>query len=200
MTSRLRLHYEGVKTHRRNTVVVSWGMTRAALAILASLLIGFGSAPQTPADQQTWRYVEGDRTEGLRPPARVMPAGAAVVTLPHRVMAPNTPLWYWRAMPIPPGSALLVEADDGAQVFVDGARLDHYRRWFFVAEASAPTRRVAVRVMNNAMQGGLRTVRVVTTTAFTTRCDRGTISTCSGRAAPRGLPGHAAVRGWWRST
>jgi len=90
-----------------------------------------------------------------------MPAGAAVVTLPHRVMAPNTPLWYWRAMPIPPGSALLVDADDGAQVFVDGARLGHYRRWFFVPDASAPTRQVAVRVMNNAMQGGLRTVRVV---------------------------------------
>ncbi|MGE3491294.1 MAG: metallophosphoesterase [Vicinamibacterales bacterium] len=136
-------------------------MARVAIALLASFLIGFGGAPQTPADQDTWRHAPGDRAEGSQPPAMPMPEDAVLVTLPHRVLAPNTPLWYWRQLPVPAGSALLVDADDGAQVFVDGARLDHHRRWFLVPDAPAPTRRVAIRVMNNAMQGGLRSVQVV---------------------------------------
>lgn len=136
-------------------------MLRAAIVLLMSLLFGSVTPPQTPDGAPEWRHGEGDPLEGLRPAAKAMPDRAVAVSLPHRVLAPNTPLWYWRAMPIPPRSALLVDADDGAQVFVDGAQLDHHRRWFFVPESSAATRQVAVRVMNNAMQGGLRAVRVV---------------------------------------
>ncbi len=136
-------------------------MFRAALAIIASLLLGADMPRQPPEAPREWRHAAGDRTEGSQPDAKAMPADAGTITLPHRVMAPNTPLWYWRAMSIPAGSALLVDADDGAQVFVDGVRADHHRRWFFVPDATLPTRQVAVRVMNNAMQGGLRAVRVV---------------------------------------
>lgn len=136
-------------------------MVRAALVVLASLLIGAGAPPQSPEEPAVWRHAAGDRFEGVQPGAKTMPPGAVTVTLPHRVMAPNTPLWYWRAMSIPAGSALLVDADDGAQVFIDGVRADHHRRWFFVPEATMPTRQVAIRVMNNAMQGGLRSVRVM---------------------------------------
>lgn len=136
-------------------------MLRTVPVILASLLVLASAARQAPDDSREWRHAAGDSAEGVQPPVMVMPAAAVAVALPHRVMAPNTPLWYWRPMTIPTGSTLLVEADDGAQVFIDGVRADHYRRWFVVPEAAALTRQVAVRVMNNAMQGGLRAVRVV---------------------------------------
>lgn len=136
-------------------------MLRVALAIFASLLLGAGLTWQGPEEPAPWRHAAGDRAEGSQPAAKAMPADAATITLPHRVMAPNTPLWYWRPMSLPAGSALLVDADDGAQVFIDGVRADHYRRWFFVPEAAAPVRQIAIRVMNHAMQGGLRVVRVV---------------------------------------
>lgn len=142
-------------------------MVRAAIVLLVSLLFGSSTPPHTFDAAGEWRHVEGDTREDLLQAAKAMPDRAVAVSLPHRVLAPNTPLWYWRVMPIPPGSALLVDADDGAQVFVDGARLDHHRRWFFVPESSAPTRQVAVRVMNNAMQGGLRAVRVVPAASVT---------------------------------
>jgi 3',5'-cyclic AMP phosphodiesterase CpdA len=136
-------------------------MFRTVAAIVASLLVLASASRQAPEESREWRHAAGESTEGVQPPVKLMPATAVAVTLPHRVMAPNTSLWYWRPMTIPAGSALLVEADDGAQVFIDGVRADHYRRWFVVPEAAALTRQVAVRVMNNAMQGGLRAVRVV---------------------------------------
>ncbi len=157
-------------------------MVRAVLAILASLLLGGGTPPQANEQAEVWRHAVGDPAEGVQAAARAVPAGAITVTLPHRVMAPNTPLWYWRPMPIPPNSALLVNADDGAQVFVDGVRTDQYRRWFFVPDAAAATRQVTIRVMNNAMQGGLRAVQIVP--AADVRRDRLEAATLPGGLAP----------------
>ena len=51
-----------------------------------------------------------------------------------------------------------VDADDGAQVFVGGRRLRQHRQWFFVPPELTGRHRVVVRVLNNAMQGGLRRV------------------------------------------
>jgi len=136
-------------------------MLRAVVVMLATLLFGVGASPQPPGGLGIWRHAVGHRAEGSQPVATPMPLDAGTVTLPHRVMEPNTALWYWRSMSIPAGSALLVDADDGAQVFIDGVRAEHHRQWFLVPESPAPTRLVAVRVMNNAMQGGLRSVRVV---------------------------------------
>ena len=83
------------------------------------------------------------------------------VTLPHRVPRPNTALWYARDLSMPPHIAIEIDADDGAQVFVDGRRLENYRHWFEVPEGPSTARRVIVRVLNNAMQGGLRRVAFV---------------------------------------
>lgn len=140
-------------------------MVRALVVVLATWLLGLGVPWQAPGEPEAWRHAVGDPAEGSQPAAKPMPAGAVAITLPHRVMAPNTPLWYWRVMSIPAGSALLVSADDGAQVFIDGVRAEHHRQWFLVPESAAPTRQVAVRVMNNAMQGGLRAVAVVAAAA-----------------------------------
>jgi hypothetical protein len=155
-----RLHDNAATTRNRNTIVVQCAMVRAVVVMLATLLLGMDMPWQSEAPGQ-WRHAVGDRAEGSQPAVKPMPLDAGTITLPHRVMQPNTPLWYWRSMALPAGSALLVDADDGAQVFVDGVRTEHYRQWFLVPESVAPIRQVAIRVMNNAMQGGLRAVRVV---------------------------------------
>ena len=131
------------------------------LAVSLNTLEPLASAPQTAQTPFEWRFALGASGEGLHASATAMPSSSAPVRLPHRVLAPNSTLWYASELPIPPGSALLVDADDGAQVFVDGAQLNHYRRWFLVPGAASATQHVVVRVLNNAMQGGLRSVRVV---------------------------------------
>jgi len=112
-----------------------------------------------------WLFARGTPQEGLIVEAASMPPSTDRVDLPHRVLEPNMPLWYRRALEIPEGSALLVHADDGAQVFVDGQRLANHARWFPVPDASRGIvrrfREVTVRVLNNAMRGGLTSVRIV---------------------------------------
>jgi predicted phosphodiesterase len=90
-----------------------------------------------------------------------MPMSRGSVTLPHRVAAPNTALWYAADIELPRHTALEIEADDGAQAFVGGRLLRQYRRWFFVPPQLVGRRRVVIRVLNNAVQGGLRRVALV---------------------------------------
>jgi hypothetical protein len=80
------------------------------------------------------------------------------VALPHRVFEPNTPLWYARDINLPADGWLEVNADDGAQVFVGATRLAQQRRWFRLPPRLSGLRPVIVRVLNNAMAGGLRQV------------------------------------------
>lgn len=108
-----------------------------------------------------WQHAIGDPAERLLADAAAMPRPAELVALPHRVHLPNRSLWYSRTLIVPPATALVVDADDGAQVFADGVQLSHYRRWFFVPDSAVSTRHIVVRVLNNAMQGGLRSVRMV---------------------------------------
>jgi predicted phosphodiesterase len=129
----------------------------AALAIVEAH-VGTGHQDDLLVD---WRYAVGDPMEGLHAGTERLPAASELVSLPHRVHEPNHPLWYARTTTLPAASALFVDADDGAQVFADGVRLANYRRWFFVPDSPAPTRRIVVRVLNNAMRGGLRSVSIV---------------------------------------
>jgi len=117
-----------------------------------------------------WSFARGTSGEGLVAVATSMPRVTGRVDLPHRVLAPNTPLWYRRGLAIPAGRALLVHADDGAQVFVDGQRLANHARWFPVPDGSGGNtlrfREVTVRVLNNALRGGLTSVRIVPTSTI----------------------------------
>jgi hypothetical protein len=138
-------------------------MARMTVVVaVAILLTGRHQPTQTDTEWLSgWSFAAGNRHETLRAGASDMPRAATLVTLPHRLLEPNRALWYARDLDIPAGSALVVEADDGAQVFVDGARLSQRRRAFFVPDSSQSRRRVVIRVLNNAMQGGLRSVRAM---------------------------------------
>ncbi len=82
-------------------------------------------------------------------------------------MRPNATLWYSRELDLAGAAALRVTADDGAQVFVDGVRVVSDGTTFALPAERRGRRgrrgrhRVVVRVLNNAMSGGLNEVEVV---------------------------------------
>jgi hypothetical protein len=87
-------------------------------------------------------------------------------------------MWYARSIELPADAYLVADADDGAQLFVDGSRWNQAGREFFPGGIVTPGRHnVVIRVLNNAMQGGLRRV---------------TLKTGRVPAAPAALPSLAA--------
>lgn len=109
-----------------------------------------------------WRFVRGLPGESLHAiDVRSPDDSAEAVALPHRLALPNTALWYARELNLPAGGALDIDADDGAQVFVDGRQVPGAGRLFAIPEALAGSRLVTVRVLNNAVAGGLRAVRLL---------------------------------------
>lgn len=131
------------------------------LATLPAVLLTLVSHAWAPG-LDTWTFVAGRPGEGLVEAAGHRPVGGESIVLPHRVLLPNRALWYTRTIDLPPDAVLRVVADDGAQVFVDGERLAHHRQWFFTRKGQHGRREVVVRVLNNAMAGGLRQVDVAT--------------------------------------
>lgn len=85
---------------------------------------------------------------------------AQPVSLPHRIKLPNSPMWYlWVADTLIASSVLLLDADDGAQVFVNASRLTRIVDDRFELDLN-PGDSLLVRVLNNAMEGGLRRAAV----------------------------------------
>ncbi|MGD2033622.1 MAG: metallophosphoesterase [Bacteroidales bacterium] len=97
----------------------------------------------------------GDDT-GLRTSVPEKQLFADKVELPHRIPAPYTAIWYRFSIRTDTSVILLVNADDGAQLFInDSLRkpvgTDKYR-----IAPSGDEQEITVRVLNQAMQGGLR--------------------------------------------
>jgi hypothetical protein len=159
-------------------------MTTSTIKLWCAVLTSVSLLAQRPAQRElagTWEFALGSPNERLEVSADRVPTTRQHVTLPHRVMAPDTALWYTQELELSSGRALLVDADDGAQVFVDTRRLDHYRRWFFVPDELTGRHRLTIRVLNNAMHGGLRRVTLVDATTVP-RAGQPTIATPPGFA------------------
>lgn len=90
---------------------------------------------------------------------------AESVSLPHRLPLPNHSLWYsWKGI-LEPG-ILLVGADDGVQCWVNEKRIHRSVDGdFFEMEVSGETE-LNLRVVNNAMAGGLRRVQFLAKEAY----------------------------------
>jgi hypothetical protein len=99
-----------------------------------------------------WRFTPGDSVEPLHTTVRPVPGDT--VSLPHRLLQPNRALWYAKEVRIGMPGVISVKADDGAQLFINGLQQvrihDHY---FAVADTGLCE--ITVRVLNNAMSGGL---------------------------------------------
>lgn len=122
--------------------------------------------PTPVASPTEWAYAVGNASRGFSVDASAMPEAADTVSLRHRVLHPNTPLWYRRDMAVDDTLVMAVAADDGAQVFVDGVRRLQFAPNRFVLAPSPEPVNVRIRVLNNAMHGGLNRVTLYPKKAF----------------------------------
>jgi hypothetical protein len=135
---------------------------RSRLLHIAAAMICSALAAQQDDLSDGWRFAAGSVRETLQSTAKDGPPLTERVRLPHRVLRPNTALWYARTIFFPAGGALAVAADDGAQAFVNGVRWEQDQRVFYPpTPVAAGAHEVVIRVLNNAMEGGLRRVSVV---------------------------------------
>ena len=105
-----------------------------------------------------WHYAIGDPARGLGPDLSQKPVLDSLLTLPHRVNRPDWPFWYEKKVVVEEPAWLFVNADDGAQVFQDGMLLEPVRGEYFPLRISPDSTRITIRVLNNALKGGLREV------------------------------------------
>ncbi len=105
-----------------------------------------------------WRFIPGEDTGKLPKHPR---AGSAwqEITIPHSVELPDRALWYEMTWADTAAQYLSIRADDGAQVFLDGKRIrcEDWPGWYRIPAGSGK-RILQVRVLNNAMSGGLKQV------------------------------------------
>jgi|GEM_PF-1113591 len=118
--------------------------------------------PQAPSWQGAkakWEYARGLQSEGLQAKVEQFPSNPQAVQLVHRVLEPDTPLWYRSRFDLPTPCVLDIAADDGAHLFVDGKRIPVTGQVFHVPHQPELELDVVIRVINKAVWGGLMSVR-----------------------------------------
>lgn len=106
-----------------------------------------------------WIYMAGDGSEHLDVPCREVMG--VQINLPHRILLPDTPLWYARTIHFTEPGYLFIQADDGGQLYLNKKRILRNSDYAFPID-TAGVYQVTVRVLNNAMAGGLRRISFVT--------------------------------------
>lgn len=106
-----------------------------------------------------WLYAKGASSERLDVTLRALPDSLQSVSVRHRLLEPNSPMWYVTQIAFPGPVILRISADDGAQVWYGGQRIPVYRGRFFQFPANSSPKKLVIRVLNNAMHGGLNSVR-----------------------------------------
>lgn len=107
-----------------------------------------------------WKMIDADTTGGLEVDI-IDFREFQLVNLPHRILKPNEPIWYQKKIKIEKKGVLNISADDGAQVWANEERCQHLEGNFFRIDPKQDSTTLTIRVMNNAMQGGLRKVTFI---------------------------------------
>lgn len=115
--------------------------------------------PHWKALVTSWEYALGRQEEGLNTSLESLPKTRVKVSLPQRLLHPDTPYWYVGRVALATDSVVEIGADDGAQLYVDGVRIPITGDYFFVS-ASPHGSEWVVRVLNKAAYGGLEWLRV----------------------------------------
>ncbi|MEZ4948832.1 MAG: metallophosphoesterase [Saprospiraceae bacterium] len=116
--------------------------------------------PEGKELQADWSYTKGDKQEQLK--VEIAPENEGIrVSLPHRVLEPNTALWYSSNVEIPETQVWKINADDGCQLFLEGKQVFQYHEggYFLLKSSNGKKLDVKIRVLNNAMHGGLRQIK-----------------------------------------
>lgn len=106
---------------------------------------------------EEWYYVLGTADESLK--TRYKPLDMSLarrVSIRHREFEPNSSMWYYRSINLEKPVIAHIRADDGAQLFVDGEQVYQFKPYYY--EIPSGELEIAVRVLNNAVGGGLTSV------------------------------------------
>lgn len=112
-----------------------------------------------------WIFMGKDSLPGIE---RVLPefGKGEKLDLPHRISFPNHSLWYQKEVNLEKG-ILFIDGDDGVQLWMDGHRIPRASTGEFFDVPSGKNSLLTIRVINNAMAGGLRKVRWISEERFT---------------------------------
>ncbi len=103
-----------------------------------------------------WIFLGKDSIPGIEREMPVLAAGEAI-RLPHRLPFANHNFWYKTTVKLETG-VLLIDADDGTQLWVNGKRIPRSERGEFFEISDSGEKELLIRAVNNAMAGGLRKV------------------------------------------
>jgi predicted phosphodiesterase len=89
------------------------------------------------------------------------------IQLPHRITFANHSFWYHKTIDLEEG-ILALDADDGVQLWIDGKQIKRLEAGDFFQVAAKKEASVTIRVVNNAMAGGLQKVGWMSTQEYWT--------------------------------
>ncbi|MBK9565428.1 MAG: hypothetical protein IPO37_09685 [Saprospiraceae bacterium] len=85
---------------------------------------------------------------------------AQLKNLPHRLTMPNSVFWYHKKIKTKSNAILKLNADDGAQVWINHQRIKPNKDGNFPFKTISDSTEIIIRVLNNAVAGGLRNVAI----------------------------------------
>lgn len=103
----------------------------------------------------SWNFELGDKAEVFRQSPKKIKG--VVVDLPHRLQKPDQAFWYTKNIMIDQPGILTIYADDGAQLFINNKPVHRLSGNHFPVDTTGSIS-ITIRVLNNAMAGGLRKV------------------------------------------
>lgn len=141
----IRPYQEGWRTHAQDPIVMAF--QRIPKPELPGIKLNTG-----------WHWVLG--REGEKLVATEVPTGEKPIQLPHRILQPDRAIWYTQTLDLAEQFYWIISADDGAQLFVNGKQVPRIESNIFKLPIM-PKAAVSIRVLNNAMEGGLLSVSMV---------------------------------------
>lgn len=136
--------------------------TRDSIEVVLKEMDARIAAPEKPlfsTIEGDWNYAKGLGTESLHSFELKRLDFSTTTRLPHRILEPNTALWYKKEIRFEKMVVWAVNADDGCQVFLNDKQVKQYRPGgYFLMPISEKPVTVYIRVLNNAMKGGLRAI------------------------------------------
>ncbi|MDP3472709.1 MAG: metallophosphoesterase [Algoriphagus sp.] len=123
-----------------------------------------GLLVETESLDSGWIFLGKDSIPGID---RDVPnfENSEAINLPHRLPFANHSFWYKTRVNLAPG-VLVIDADDGAQLWVNEKRIPKSERGVFFEILDSGEKDLLIRVVNNAMAGGLRKVTWISQADF----------------------------------
>ena len=136
-------------------------MANALRFSLGFVFILFCSTITIGQFSKEWSYVHGANDETLLSFTIPDFSNAEKVDLPHRLTLPNSVFWYHKKIKTKSNAILKLNADDGAQVWINHQRIKPNKDGNFPFKTISDSTEIIIRVLNNAVAGGLRNVAIV---------------------------------------